>query len=438
VLPYKGPNGTWRRPIVIECTRGGASLQPNGPKFTILDLSPRILPRSSVFVKAVARELFHIRSADTPDGAPAVPYIVFLVRPDGVGPYYLARTCLEPLGIAFGYELVEQNLEVNIPDFDNVATWDGTVPLDLPLERAPAAGSRSSRLAQSNQPLDQPKTGLAALPGGDQGSMTGALDGARQGNRQGGQGIASSGAAVPEDFVWPGRGRGAGRDGAQSSGALGDPERGSQVAGGNSALPSRSGDEDGKGRFAASARGTMGYVDLPGGSSSGMTPGATNAEDVGTGSGSGSGSIAGSGTDPAEQPFAGSGPGTGRGAGGEIAPIADGNGTGGGVNGTGSAVNGTGGGVNGTGSAVNGTGGGVNGTGSAVNGTGGGSSAADSIFQVPNFEPAGDQATGPASLAQPGLLSGRGSRGGTGAGVQAPAFGLGQTVKGSATTGGET
>src|SRR4029077_12081477 len=39
VLPYKGPNGTWRRPIVIECTGGGAMLQPRGPRFTGPELS---------------------------------------------------------------------------------------------------------------------------------------------------------------------------------------------------------------------------------------------------------------------------------------------------------------------------------------------------------------------------------------------------------------
>ncbi len=58
VLPYKGPNGTWRRPIVIECTRGGANLQPHGPTFTALELSPRINPKSSTFIRAIARELF--------------------------------------------------------------------------------------------------------------------------------------------------------------------------------------------------------------------------------------------------------------------------------------------------------------------------------------------------------------------------------------------
>ena len=139
MLPYKGPNGTWRRPIVLECTAGGVKLQPKGLTFTAMDLSPLINPRLSPLVRAIAHEMLHIQASDTPDGAAAVPYLVFLVRPSGIRPYYEARSCLEPLGIAFGYELIEQDLAVDIPDFDNLATWDGSVPLDLPLEPAPRA-----------------------------------------------------------------------------------------------------------------------------------------------------------------------------------------------------------------------------------------------------------------------------------------------------------
>ena len=139
VLPYKGPNGTWRRPIVLECTAGGVKLQPQGLSFLAMELSPLVNPRSSPLVRAIAHEMLHIRAADTPDGAPAVPYLVFLVRPSGIRPYYEARTCLEPLGIAFGYELIEQDLAVEIPDFDNLVTWDGTGTLEMPLEPAPRA-----------------------------------------------------------------------------------------------------------------------------------------------------------------------------------------------------------------------------------------------------------------------------------------------------------
>ena len=132
ILPYKGPNGTWRRPIVIECVGNVAKLQPQGQTFSMLELSPLISPRSSPVVLAIAREMLRIDRAGTPDGAPVVPYLVFMVRPNGIRPYYEVRARLEPLGIAFGYELVEQDLAVDIPNYDDLTTWDGTTPLEMP------------------------------------------------------------------------------------------------------------------------------------------------------------------------------------------------------------------------------------------------------------------------------------------------------------------
>ena len=455
VLPYKGPNGTWRRPIVIECTTGGAKLQPHGPSFTTLELSPRIRPKSSVFVKAVARELLHIRSAETPDGTPAVPYVVFLVRPDGIGPYYLARTCLEPLGMAFGYELVEQKLAINIPDFDDLTTWDGSVPLEVPIEPAPAPGSSSRRLARADQAADQQKTPAAGSGPGDQGSMIGALDGAGRGNRLGGEGGSSSGNPQPEDFVWPGRGRQAAQQGQRSSSVPGGGERGSQLAGGDSAAPAgdrtstrskptggagalgpmagrelakadatgsggerRNTDKSGAaaggdsgtsaGPFSVAKRGSQDTGEAPGGSGSGVSPGAPNAEDVGTGAGAGL----------ADQPFS-------QGDGGTGALAAGANIPGGGI-GPGPGHIAAGGNGSGSGTGI-----------SSGNGAGGSNAGTDSVFQVPTFEPAGEKAARSASLGQPGLLSGRPSGGSTGAGVQAPAFGLGQSIKGSGAGGSQ-
>jgi hypothetical protein len=369
VLPYKGPNGTWRRPIVIECTGGGAKLQPRGPSFTGIELSPRIHPRSSDFVKAIARELFHIRSADTPDGTPAVPYIVFLVRPDGIGAYYLARTSLEPLGIAFGYELIEQKLAVNIPDYDDLTTWDGTMPLDMPLEPAPGSLSSPRRLARGAPDHNPSASELAGSPRGDQNAMIGSLaqSGARAGQRGGGGAAESAG---PEDFVWPGRGRGTSRDGERAGqAATGNSaqQTGERGAGGNgfdgglgnlnpsggrelalakelgSSRGSGGTDEAGPGvgndaiggRIAATGAGGQGSGSRTVGSA-GTTPNAVNVEDVGgsgdrTEVGAGVGArvapTAGTGArtgasskgDPADLPFAGGGPGTGGAGGGSRA-----------------------------------------------------------------------------------------------------------------------
>jgi hypothetical protein len=205
VLPYKGANGTWRRPIVIECTAGGVKLQPQGLSFSSLELSPLINPRSSPLVRAVARAMLHVQTAETPDGAPAVPYLVFLVRPNGIRPYYEARSCLEPLGIAFGYELIQQDMVVDIPDFDNLATWDGTVPLDMPLEPAPRPKTDVAMITP-------PDRGNAASPGSLSGSpgnppstgrwpQSSNLVGNQSGDERGG-----TGDSTPDDFVWPNRG----------------------------------------------------------------------------------------------------------------------------------------------------------------------------------------------------------------------------------------
>jgi len=207
VLPYKGPNGTWRRPIVLECTSGGVKLQPQGLNFTMLELSPYLHPRSSPFVRAVAHELLHIQSSDTPDGAPVVPYLVFLVRPDGIRPYYEARSRLEPLGIAFGYELIEQELSVDIPDFDNLTTWDGSVPLDMALEGAPQSKSKVAMLSTAARGTSETSTGSSNWPGGDRSSPGGSGGGSNPRGRQAGADSANPESSTPDDFVWPSRPR---------------------------------------------------------------------------------------------------------------------------------------------------------------------------------------------------------------------------------------
>src|SRR5271157_1393730 len=194
VLPYKGTNGSWRRPIVMECSNGTVTLRPKGPTFAMLDLSALVNPRSNPVILAIARELLHVQMSESPDGSPVVPYFVFLIRPDGIRPYYEIRARLEPLGIAFGYELIEQDLKVDVPDFDNLATWDGTIPLDEPLLPAPAGGN------------DGVGDGLAWPPAGtgsrDHLGAAGNELAGRPGNKPG-VGDPGTEGQSPDEFVWP-------------------------------------------------------------------------------------------------------------------------------------------------------------------------------------------------------------------------------------------
>ncbi|MGP0066908.1 MAG: hypothetical protein ACLQGP_25365 [Isosphaeraceae bacterium] len=298
ILPYKGPNGTWRRPIVVECVGNVAKLQPQGQTFSMMELSPLINPRSSPMVLAVAREMLRINRAGSPDGAPVVPYLVFLVRPNGIRPYYEVRARLEPLGIAFGYELVEQDLVVEVPDYDDLTTWDGTKRLDLP-ELASATpmprtgwpwtsatdsqGRNRNQGAASLPPDDSGTPGVWPSSGdgrGTAGSGSGSTVGGRgfrqfgqpgngpdatgslpgqtsgsgpkaelalggfpgSGNRQGEAGESGSDGNSPDGFVWPSNTRNVGPRGNSGanpdrSGAVDDPRLGD----GSGSMPNGSG-----------------------------------------------------------------------------------------------------------------------------------------------------------------------------------------------------
>ena len=50
VVPYEGPNGTFRRPIYIECVKDELVLQPEGVRLTADDLRPPIGARQSAGV----------------------------------------------------------------------------------------------------------------------------------------------------------------------------------------------------------------------------------------------------------------------------------------------------------------------------------------------------------------------------------------------------
>ena len=227
VLPYKGSNGSWRRPIVMECSNGTVTLRPKGPTFSMLDLSSMINPRSSPVILAMARELLRVQMSESPDGSPVVPYFVFLVRPDGIRPYYEIRARLEPLGIAFGYELIDQDLKVDVPDFDNLATWDGTIPLEEPLMPAPAGGNNG---ADDGLAWPSAGTGSRERLGGAGNELAG-----RPGNKPGAGDPGTEGRS-PDEFVWPSQRGARTSNGAGASQGSGTSPGLAQGPGGNPGL----------------------------------------------------------------------------------------------------------------------------------------------------------------------------------------------------------
>ena len=278
VLPNKGAHGTWQRPVMIECKNGVAILQPRNIAFTMVDMSPTLGLRGNPLVAAVARELIKVQNTTSPDGAPVVPYIYFLVRPDGIRSYYEARGRLEMLGIAFGYELVDQDWKVEFPDFDALESWDGLKPLrsslpSLALESAPGSGGRGHGIGNGNGNGNGNGLGSGGAqgnafvwpvdrPGGVRGNGNGDGDGSGTG-----LGHGNGGPGGDSPFVWPTQPPGGLADG---SGGMGGPDSSTPGSGQFRAAPSQPPSRGGGAIFApgygGGARpggsGTGGSIDL--------------------------------------------------------------------------------------------------------------------------------------------------------------------------------
>jgi len=113
IIPYRGRNGTDRRPIYIECREDVIILQPEGVRITPQDFMGFYGPGNPLATALRAqREYFALVGHD------GEPYPLLLVRPDGVKTYYVARVALDSWGSDFGYELVGADWELKFPERD--------------------------------------------------------------------------------------------------------------------------------------------------------------------------------------------------------------------------------------------------------------------------------------------------------------------------------
>jgi biopolymer transport protein ExbD len=119
ILPYRGPQGTVRRPIYVECGKEGVVIQPEGIRLTAKDF---IAPFDSgnPLAKALraARDLLNTRALKAGESEPPDPYPLFVVRPDGIQQYAVARTAIESWDADFGYEFINKEWSLAYPDTD--------------------------------------------------------------------------------------------------------------------------------------------------------------------------------------------------------------------------------------------------------------------------------------------------------------------------------
>ena len=114
IVPHKGPNGTDRRPIYIQCRADGVYLQPGGEHITVAELegpSGRSNP-----LDAALRAIRH--HAMQTYGDTVAPYPLLVVAPDGIATYAIARSAMKDWDDQFGYELVPAEVELAFPAAD--------------------------------------------------------------------------------------------------------------------------------------------------------------------------------------------------------------------------------------------------------------------------------------------------------------------------------
>ena len=109
VVPYRGKRGDMRPPIYVECNRQGILFHPEkkllqGWEFNTLAVRAEVERRFGPL--AVQRPNFDKSKPPEPMKG---PYVLFLIRPDGIAHYYKAQNALRGYQVDFGYELVDEN-----------------------------------------------------------------------------------------------------------------------------------------------------------------------------------------------------------------------------------------------------------------------------------------------------------------------------------------
>lgn len=198
LVAYDGVSGTVRRPIYIECTGKGFRFLPENETVSPTDLEGFSDNFNPLLAGAQTLVRFWSRRKRNAGPAEPEPYVLLLVRPSGCFTYYVARKYLSSLGVHWGYELIEDDWKLSIPEPDPVAktmlkeTLDSTAQLRrVPKREVAAAGDRDFSGAFDPSELFDRDAGRGRSSGGTGGGGDGDSGFGRPG-RAGGTGRGPS------------------------------------------------------------------------------------------------------------------------------------------------------------------------------------------------------------------------------------------------------
>ncbi|MSR30710.1 MAG: hypothetical protein EXR99_04315 [Gemmataceae bacterium] len=111
IVPYFGNQGSNRRPLYLECTEAGIMFHPDGMLF-----SPKENPGELASELRHRTGLLRALLQATKDDPNPVPYLMILIRPKGIAHYWNFQAILKQFDLEFGYELVDQEWKIAIPE----------------------------------------------------------------------------------------------------------------------------------------------------------------------------------------------------------------------------------------------------------------------------------------------------------------------------------
>ncbi len=138
IVPHKGPNGTDRRPIYLECTGQGLVIWPEGsviPMKGLRDADSGANPLDET-LRIVRHHVMQNYGDTTP------PYPLLVVRPDGYASYHLSRRALGDWDDQFGVELIPDEIELAIPNPDSNLRNRIDVAIQSAMARQRSVGTR--------------------------------------------------------------------------------------------------------------------------------------------------------------------------------------------------------------------------------------------------------------------------------------------------------
>lgn len=116
IVPYKGLNGTRRRPVYLECLEDRVILQPEGVVLSEQDFAPPLgVGNPLAAALRAAREYVARENPETAGDIDSEPYPLILVRPEGIPLYYRVREAIRSWDSDFGYELIDSDWDLDFP-----------------------------------------------------------------------------------------------------------------------------------------------------------------------------------------------------------------------------------------------------------------------------------------------------------------------------------